>query len=250
LEVRVTHGTFHELAKCTENQERSLIYNFDGFRTPVIKNGTTDYEITDSGPSIRFRDVLSRIPDLCDLFQTTFDELGACYPAHVREFKGVQVDYYLFRTKKGIPGPERLQKVFGLPIDIDVDVVDYAYPVGHVPGVEFRIHERHISDTFDSLYLPIKNDRLLIPYVVEPIGNVIRLSSMSLLYFVSYAVGMLVRYFPSQWAIMAASSTGSSMFPILNETMRLVEQRFPELVLEELERDHAGTVLYRHPSQA
>jgi len=55
------------------------------------------------------------------------------------------------------------------------------------------------------------------------------------LYAVSFALGMIVRYHPAAWADLMGRTTGDRMFPILRAADELVEEHFPELVVQELE---------------
>lgn len=73
--------------------------------------------------------------------------------------------------------------------------------------------------------------------VVELLPDGLDLSSLSLLYLIAYSMGMLARYYPSKWLSLLNSSKGDFAFPLMKAATTVVENRFPQLVLQELE-DH------------
>jgi hypothetical protein len=99
-----------------------------------------------------------------------------------------------------------------------------------------------------ELVIHVKNDCRAIPYIVEPLQEDIQLSSLSLLYTVAFSMGMLVRYHPSRWADVSKYGSHDSVFPILSAASDLIQQKYPLLVLQEIEQNHPGSISYCHPS--
>jgi hypothetical protein len=54
-----------------------------------------------------------------------------------------------------------------------------------------------------------------------------------LLYAVSYAMGMLGRYYQSRWVSLLSGGTGDFAYPLLAGATRVVEEVFPHLIANE-----------------
>lgn len=67
-----------------------------------------------------------------------------------------------------------------------------------------------------------------------PTSNGIELATLPALYLLAFATGMLVRYHPGYWMSVSSRTSGDSMAPILYAANSVVEELFPQLVLEKL----------------
>lgn len=188
LELKVAGGTFAELSKATRNVERSLVYSSHRLRWPVSEEGTVRLDKEYAGVRIPLKAILGRLPDLLDLYQVALDADAACHPAYVQVHPKIQTNFYLIPTRRGLPDIEHLRHSFRLHPDLEILFHDNYYPLGEVTGLEFRLNVE-ISPTEMREYLPpIKNDNRGFPYVVEPLPIGLNLSSLSLLFAVSYAL--------------------------------------------------------------
>lgn len=248
IQVTITGGTFSELAVATSNVERSLVYGYHRLRRPVLQHGAEGFDPNANQVRISLKETLARLPDLTDLYQLTFGALSACHPAYIQVHHDIQTDYYLLQTRRGLADVDHIRKAFGLHSEVSIEADDYYHPVGQVSGLKFVIHNELSPPSMRRHTLPIKNDRFGLPYVVEPLDGDQSLSTLSLLFIVSYAMGMLVRYHPSQWASLSGHGRGNGVVPLLTAAAHLIEQRFPGLVLEELEQVAQDSTLYRHPA--
>ncbi len=89
--------------------------------------------------------------------------------------------------------------------------------------------------SYDAIGLPVVRDGdgglcLRLPTA----GGVVHSGLLSL-YPASYASGMLVRYHPGYWTTVAGDGKGDRMGPIVSAAASAVEERFPRMMLEELE---------------
>jgi hypothetical protein len=73
-------------------------------------------------------------------------------------------------------------------------------------------------------------------YVVPPFASAVQLSRLSMLYLVSYSLGMLARYHPTRWLSLLTGGEGDASYPILNAALDLVEGSYPDAILREFER--------------
>jgi len=56
-------------------------------------------------------------------------------------------------------------------------------------------------------------------------------------YVLAYFLGMLVRYFPSQWLSLVRNERGDVSLPTLMKSVSYIEQQFPQMILDFLEEE-------------
>jgi len=49
---------------------------------------------------------------------------------------------------------------------------------------------------------------------------------------VAYVLGMLVRYYPTNWIALTQGGKGDAMWPTIHRAQSLVESSYPELIAE------------------
>ena len=224
LKLKFAKGTFTDLSQATKNEEQA---EFVWINTRHIwqKNGTIElepkYEIT-------LKEVLARIQDIDYWFTGTFRERSRCYPAII-EGSSEQIDVHVssdyVRRNLELPNMDILSKseickIFPMFRDAKQNL-DGAY----------RFRGRESCNDLP----PIRNDQQGNTFLVAPLSNGDVLSSLSFLYLISYAMGMLARYYPSQWGRLMHGSKGDWLFPLIKSVLTIVEERFPELTLLTLE---------------
>lgn len=224
LKLKFVKGTFTDLSQATKNEEQAEFVWINTYRR-WQKNGTTKLE---PGYEITLKEVLARIQDIADLFTVTFRERSCCYPAIIRglsEQIDVHVSSEYVRRNLELPNMDILSKceickIFPMFRDAKQDS-DGAYRFGY-------------GESCDKLP-PIRNNQQKNAFLVAPLSNGDILSSLSFLYLISYATGMLARYYPSQWGRLIHGSKGDWLFPLIKSVLTIVEERFPELTLLTLE---------------
>ena len=223
LKLKFVKGTFTDLSQVTKNGEQA---EFVWIKTYRIwqENGTTELE---PGYEITVKEVLARIQDIADLFTFTFEEPSCCYPAIIggsSEQIAVHVSSAHVRRNLELPNMDILSKseickIFPMLSDAKQE---------RGGAYRFRV-------SCDELP-PIRNDQQRNEFLVAPLSNGYVLSSLSFLYLISYATGMLARYYPSQWGRLIHGSKGDWLFPLIKSVLTIVEERYPELTLLTLER--------------
>lgn len=234
LSLKITGGTFGALSKVTSNVERCLIHTTSMSAPPhypLSRAGTTTIN---TPATISIKMVLERLPDLSTIFTTTFGSSPKCYQAIVFFLtEDTQTDVYILETELGLPGADDIRSAIALPADVPFSTLDGVGPY-KVKNIFYRINHSSLSELLAKLP-PIKSDREGNTYVVEPLPDGLDLSSLSLLYLIAYSMGMLARYYPSKWLSLLNSNKGDFAFPLLKAATTFVEERFPQLVLQELE---------------
>lgn len=69
-------------------------------------------------------------------------------------------------------------------------------------------------------------------HIASPLERGVCYSQTALTYVTSYFLGMLTRYFPTQWVALSSATKGDSLWPAISAAQRYVETSFPELILE------------------
>lgn len=77
-------------------------------------------------------------------------------------------------------------------------------------------------------------------WITAPHPEGLHLSKIGTLFLVSYCLGMLARYFPTQWTALVRSQIGDAALPALGAAIDLIETEYPRLVLEFLEEKPLG----------
>lgn len=240
LPLKITGGTFGALSKVTSNVDRCRVHGVPLYLPPrhlLVRGGTT----TIATPTIiSIKMVLERVPDLSTIFTTTFGSSPKCFQAILIILsEDTQTDVCMLETELGLPDVDDIRSALGLPADVPLQPSDapWQYEVNNTVyrrNISYRINHSSMSELLAKLP-PIKSDREGNTYVVEPMPNGLDLSSLSLLYLIAYSMGMLARYYPSKWLSLLNSSKGDFAFPLMKAATTVVEERFPQLVLQELE---------------
>lgn len=125
-----------------------------------------------------------------------------------------------------------------MPADTNVyseDIYDPWCENSSADARNLRFEARSNSETDLLNNIPLRTARNGDPYLVTSLSNGLKFSSLSLLFMIAYALSMLVRYYPSQWQAIIDREAGDVAYPLLKAATSLIEQRFPPLLLQELE---------------
>ncbi|MBM7556308.1 YaaC family protein [Halanaerobacter jeridensis] len=231
LNVEITSGTFSKLWEVTENIERSSIYIAPyPNRTKIKQYGGKE----DSNNLITIKEILARIPELQNIYENTFDDYSKCYNAIVFCLSE-QTDIAVLETSIGLPNKELVRDDFGLPKDIKTRKKEKHNFAGNLENISFRIIHSSNEEFYNRVPF-VKNDRKNNIFAVAPLADNLNFSSLLTIYIISYAIGMLVRYYPTHWMSMITSSKGDFSYPLLKEAIAVIEYKFPKLIIEEIER--------------
>jgi hypothetical protein len=245
LLVEFTVGTFSDLSRITRNVEVSSI-----FMAPFPSRATiTQYGMVDLPPLVvSFREVVSHIPDLSQLYETTFGERAATFPGLVFLLIGSgdiinTAQIMVFETPQGLPSEDTLIESLKLR-----NVTEQGFAASHHFFGNTNHRWFHLQGEVGPLSvedLPsLSNDAQGNIFLRIPLQGSVSLSVLSLLFLFSYFMGMMARYFPSKWLALLNRSKGDFTLPLINKALALVEQRFPELALAQLDRPSTVSQLH------
>ncbi|MGA7669486.1 MAG: YaaC family protein [Nitrolancea sp.] len=237
LQIELNSGTFTELVRSTGNCEvYYAVSGSFGEWVPIVGSlGTSDKLV---GKVVRLGDVLARIPDLDTIYQQTLRGPRQVFPVVVQiswdQNHEPIVAVSALSTDDKLPDPTELKDIFELSEQTSIQVKDGNTDFALVPNVELGFHFTNIEQMAVGLP-PILMDRSHQSFLSAPLPGSMSLNSLALLFIASYATGMLVRYFPTSWMSLIARETGDVALPLIKTISAMVEQRYPLLVLQELE---------------
>jgi len=181
-----------------------------------------------AGSEFNLGDVLSRIPLLIDSF---------------KRWKGTSRCAQLLLDRPNTTPGEQIIKVkkFG-EYALTLEESEYLFR-----GTSFKLElDTDRISVFkgpdDPNALPAVTDRLIAPlfqgelWIVAQYPCGVKLSKILTYFALSYILGMLVRYYPTQWtALLGGSQIRDAALPTLFASVDLIESEFPQIVHDLLE---------------
>lgn len=214
LRVRTTSGLFMDFLHETENR-----MNFHVRSSGV--DWSMNYSLPPEDNIITFSQLLSRLPDLAQGFHQLSEE--ALYsPINEMTYSTEGGFYCKVPTSK-------LKSFKEWFLENGYEVVE----AGDWTTI------KAVSENFQSLqpqfvHSYVQKSFGSIPNLClsKPFENNVCYSQLSMTFLASYYLGMLVRYYPTQWTQLINGGAGDNYWPTINRLQGYVKQAFPELVIE------------------
>lgn len=235
LKVAFTKGNFPSVLESTENLDISFTYVGPYPSKMVFRQTPALGEL--NGSSVTFDQVLSRIPELRDMYERSCGRRASCYRAFVfalSEFKQVDID--VFEGQLGLPSEEVLRAQLAIPEEATVRLGSKHNFMRSAPHANYRL--KPLGGALGRIEaLPqIDADRDGTLSLVVPFPDGLKISRLGRLFLLSFFLGTLARYWPTTWlAVMQGRRKGDYMMPVVREAMKVIQQRLPELVVDQLE---------------
>ena len=179
------------------------------------------YNVSNDNTTIFLRDVLSRFPDL----QKDYELLGKdLLYSNIIDIKYNTNDGFNIKVAKN-----NFENIRTFYENIGYDVVE------NEENYILKTNNDNIEDKFPMfIHSYVQKMAGLIPrlFITKPFNEKSYISQLSMTYLLSYYLGMLVRYFPTQWISLIQGEKGDMLYPTINRAQHLVEETFPELVIE------------------
>ena len=208
LSVVISKGTFLELLQATNN--RSYLKS----NSSAI-NWRVDFPVPILGSEFTFLDIVSCVPDVSKDYEiwTKSPFVSAKLTAFKNNFETRQFNL----TVSNDTNQEIIDRLFGDSSDSN-NPYSISVPYDYYPFfAEFTGNSFHrIGDV----------------HCIKPIKNSIHINSLGQYFAVSYILGMVVRYFPSIWIDLGRQEKGDRISPLIRRFVDLIQDRFPEIVLE------------------
>ena len=258
-------GTFAELTQITRNTSTVAAVLIDNLPRRALANlgrisetRTFQWEVAGT-PSITqdvtisLRDVLARMPDLQWHFNNAFGSTNDAYSAVGLVLNDqmstvsieLPVDVGLAFEAGGNHWEEALRR-YDLPPDtspekLPMPLIRFSMDPGRqYPGTGYWVS----IPAGPPLRVPsIKGDMSGSPFMVSGLPGGLYLSTLSLLYIVSYTMGMLVRYYPAVMVSLQSGEEGDAAYPIMRAALALAEEQLPQLLVTALQ-----SMVWKRPS--
>lgn len=234
VQLRVSAGTFTELADATRTTDRTVVYTIPIPKTVVVRAVAPNPMRV--GWSMTLRELLGRIPELHNVYEEVFEDYAYCRRVFVLVLLGpgpFQTTIDVLATRRGLPPEERIRQDLGLTPTENLTQKPVHYFLGPVENWSVQQPRQSAQDVLNRLPF-LMNDSQGSAFVVPSIPRGSRMSKMLLLYATSFALGMLSRYYPARWVSLLAGGPGDFSFPLLAEASRVIEDVFPQVLDAEL----------------
>lgn len=228
ISVRIDRGTFSEFSKILEN-ENFLPLQLAGFLKGVRQNIERTVTISDT---VTFFDCVSRNPYLATEFFRLYEDDAEYTPVDYycmdwrKDEKAALVfltpENYLAEGRGSLPEnysrmSNAMRNEFLDKENGHVNLEDF-----HIRGMPYLLAVKQVHANCISGYFvkPMKNDKLLL--------------MLQNLLISSYFLGMLARYFPSDWIGLFEGNDEKGYFPMIKRLMDILENEFPSLIWKEI----------------
>lgn len=211
LEVKIGSGAFTDFLTRTANT--SNLHIFSSKVDISIPYG----EIL-QGRTVKLNEILSRIPDLLQERMLSREQV-ACHGVNIA--KDQQGNHL---------------KLWNSPSES----ITLAYSKeGYLFDGNILRSSAEVAENFPE-YLAnsyIDNNSSSIPsvYLLEPFPGGARYSQLAVIYFASYFLGMLCRYFPTHWMALMNGEKGDVIWPQIHKVHAVIHETFPLLVMKFVE---------------
>ena len=212
LKISTHAGLFNDFVEQTKNKVCLHIQS-------SAVDWAIDYGDQPLNSHVSLGDILTRLPDLSSYLPAASER--NCAWVNSLEFNGGQ-----FKVK----APTNQIELFAATFTAQgyTSVVENNQTVLQANAATLErftpifVH-KHVKKTFGS-----------IPslHIAPPIANDRCYSELALTFMLSYFLGMLARYFPTQWVALANGAKGDEIWPAINAAQNFIESSFPELVHE------------------
>ena len=174
---------------------------------------------------------LGEILSLGDLFSRTPD-LESDYKNVSEKIKYAAINNMTYSMEDGL-----MAKIAEKPFSNFKDIYDsYGYVSTSDSGWSNLTAPKTTFETHTALFTHkyIKKTFGSIPalHLSAPFSNGSLYSQTCIIYMISYILGMLVRYYPTHWMSLIQGEKGDTWWPTINRAQQIVEQSYPELVME------------------
>jgi YaaC-like Protein len=222
LEIRTTAGLFHDFLTQTQNLNCMHI-------SSAAVDWQLQYPVPPIGQVFRLNTLMAMMPDLQEVLSNTA-QTSSC--AYVNDMSYSETSGFLstVNTKQF----EAFQESY---IDLGYEITQE----GELSRIKCDVHNFQ-SCCPQSVHAYVNNP-FGIPalYISKPLPDNVRLSQLAITYMLSYYLGMLTRYFPTQWVALHSGAKGDIIWPAIHATQQYVEKAFPELAIELILHKVAGS---------
>lgn len=233
LSISVTKGTFLTLMEHTGNFEMPWAFTGPYPERLMIARSYSIDSLADM--KFTFEEVLSRTPELTEVFERTFNKNASNYLSFLFCIHNAHTDIDIFPGIHGLPDEEVLRQQLLIPTSVEISHSyhhNFVHTMGHYryrlphekesPWTESLPQFENISDTHAALIAPFQNN--------------LHISKLGRYFLLAFFLGTLSRYHPTYWlGIMQGRQKGDFIMPAIREVMSIIQENYCSLIIQELE---------------
>jgi hypothetical protein len=214
LKIRTLDGLFTDFVRHIQNRMSMHV-------TSSRVDWHLNYDVPGTGQELAFIDLLVRLPDM----ESELKGLGiGSRHAFVNELSYTSEAGFKAKLNEESFLPfSGVYQAYGYNVASEGDLCVLTCPAETFQKQTPLFAHSYINKMFQS-----------IPslHIAEPFAGGVRFSQVCMTYMVSYVLGMLVRYYPTNWIALTQGGKGDAMWPTIHRAQRLVESSYPELIAE------------------
>ncbi len=214
LEIQTASGLFSDLIQVTNNL---VAIHVNSERVDWRIN----YHVPLAGQRITLGDLFARIPDLHKDYKEVSNNIKY---ARVNEISFNQTDGFKAKVKATYFEPSKdAFEAMGYAIETRDNWTQLTCDTQTFKNCPPLFVHSYVQKAFDA-----------IPdlFIAEPFLGKFAYSQIGLTFLCAYFLGMLARYFPTQWVSLIQGDRGDALWPSLNRAQQFVELTYPEIVIE------------------
>ena len=213
-------GTFPEYCSASGNRSWIIFRDLLTFRRAELPGSPE----VPSGTRITLKAILARVPDLNEMYEEVMLESPAIFAA---SFQPVGHQLTIYGSKRFRPDGAAIVSV--LPELADAHIADVSTDAAR-PALAFTLpvlpdkgmNVPPLRYAFGGMWLTLPFD-----------GGWV-LSTVSVLYLLSFVTSTLSRYYPREWLMLLGSQRGDRVYPLLRRGQDLLTQRYAAELAGEL----------------
>ena len=212
LHIRLTNGLFHDLLTSTGNR-----YYFRHNSSAV--NWSLGGPVPPIGSEFTLKEIAARIPDVSSQYDAW---VGKSFPSVVLRSLKIATANEPCRVSVAKHGAENLDAVF---------------PIAHFPGRSVAEEGDNIvveTATVDGVFFAQRAGWLNIGDIIlyGPLESKLHVTPLAACFVLSFALGMLCRYFPTTWISIGRTEKGDAFYPLATRLLDWIEETFPAMVVD------------------
>jgi hypothetical protein len=212
LKICTTKGLFHDFLNQTQN------LNCIHIRSAAV-DWQLSYPIPPVGQVFCLNTLMAIVPDLQKVLSNTSQAASCAYAIDIAYSESG------FAAKINAKQLEQFKNSY---IDLGYEIMQDG-EFSHI-----KCDAQNFQSRMPQFVHAYVNNPIGIPalYISKPLHDDVRLSQIAITYMLSYYLGMLTRYFPTQWVALHSGAKGDIIWPAIHATQQYIEKAFPELAIE------------------
>jgi hypothetical protein len=123
--------------------------------------------------------------------------------------------------------------------NVDEGLLEHLFPIEYAKSRYISFDESYAFVTYQNLnWAPNITQKWDGPFglgdtcVVPVLRNDVGFNVLGTMFSISYAFGMMARYYPSSWISLRRLEKGDKAYPLIQKTLKFIEEKYPLAVLD------------------